>query len=271
VNGRARIWVTLGAVPGLLLTPPSSFPVVGSPAALPGCLQVPAAAGQVVQVQDRGVLLLKNGSLVKLESLLLPSALDGSPTAVGQQAKRRLAALVTSRRILLRIAAPKTDRYGRLRAQAIVPDAADPWLQREMLREGLARVAIAPDRTECARELYAAEGQARAAKRGLWSYPAYAVRAPDSLRWRELGTFQIVEGTVQTVAVRSSRGYLNFGRNWRTDFTVVIQPRDMKSFRAADIDPYSYANKTVRVHGWIDRLNGFEIEAASPAQIEVLK
>jgi hypothetical protein len=94
---------------------------------------------------------------------------------------------------------------------------------------------------------------------------------PESLRWHDLGTFQIVEGTVQNVTVRSSRGYLNFGHNWRTDFTIVIQPRDMKAFRAADVDPYSYANRTVRVHGWIDRLNGFEIEAASPAQIEVVK
>ena len=164
----------------------------------------------------------------------------------------------------------KTDRYRRLRPQVLVSGAGDPWLQREIVQEGLARVAIAPDRLECAAELYAAEAEARAAHRGLWAYPAYAVRMPESLHWRDLGTFQIVEGIVQNVAVRSSRGYLNFGRNWRIDFTIVIQPRDMKTFRAAGVDPYNYANKTVRVHGWIDRLNGFEIEAASPAQIETL-
>jgi micrococcal nuclease len=224
----------------------------------------------VLRAEDRGVLLLKGGGTVKLESLLWPSDSDGAPAALRELARTRLAAVVRNRTIVLRVAPPKTDRYDRLRAQVIIAGASDPWLQREVVHEGLARVAVAPDRTECAAELYAAEAEARAALRGLWADPAYAVRAPEALRWGDLGTFQVVEGAVKNVAVRSSRGYLNFGRNWRRDFTVVIQPRDMKTFRAAGVDPYGYANKAVRVHGWIDRLNGFEIEAASPAQIEVL-
>jgi micrococcal nuclease len=225
----------------------------------------------VNRIEDRGVLVLKDGRTVKLESLLWPSDADGAPSELRQLARTRLAALIANRRLSLRIAVPKTDRYGRVRVQVLLSGADDPWLQREILHEGLARVAIAPDRSECAAELYAAEAEARAARRGLWAYRSYGLRTPERLRWRDLGTFQIVEGTVQNVAVRGSRGYLNFGRNWRTDFTVVIQPRDMKAFRAVAVDPYSYANKTVRVHGWIDRLNGFEIEAASPAQIEVLQ
>src|SRR5206468_12735140 len=137
-----------------------------------------------------------------------PSPADGGPSSLHQQARNRLVALIANHRIALHIAAPKTDRYGRLRAQMLVGGTGDPWLQREVLREGLARVATAPDRAECASELYAAEAEARAAHRGLWAYPAYAIRVPDSLRWHDLGTFQIVEGTVQNVAVRSSRGYL---------------------------------------------------------------
>ncbi|HEY1960909.1 MAG TPA: thermonuclease family protein [Rhizomicrobium sp.] len=268
VIGGAVSWVSVGLALVATLRSGSAW---AATAALPACLPPPAGDVQVTQVQDRGVLLLKDRRTVKLESLLWPSDSDGAAASLAQQARNRLAALVANRSVELRIAAPKTDRYGRLRAQVVFGGTADPWLQREILREGLARVAIAPDRTECATALYAAEAEARAAQRGLWAYPAYAIRTPESLRWRDLGTFQIVEGTVQNVAVRSSRGYLNFGRNWRTDFTIVIQPHDMKAFRAANVDPYSYANKTVRVHGWVDRLNGFEIEASSPAQIEFLK
>ena len=71
-------------------------------------------------------------------------------------------------------------------------------------------------------------------------------------------------------SVRAGRAYLNFGRDWRTDFTVTIAPEDLKAFRAANIDPASYAGKRVRVRGWIERMNGFEIEAAVPEAIEIL-
>ena len=71
-------------------------------------------------------------------------------------------------------------------------------------------------------------------------------------------------------AVSGGRAYLNFGRNWRTDFTVTISPQDMKSFKADGIDPRKYAGKVIRVRGWIERLNGPEIEVAVPEAIQVL-
>jgi micrococcal nuclease len=238
---------------------------------LPSCLPpVEIAKAQVARVQDHGVLVLRDGRSIKLEGLLWPAGeRDGAPAAIRGQATAALRQFVVGRDLAVRTRAPKRDRYDRLRAQVVLADGT--WVQRAILREGLARVSPAPDRSECTAELYAAESEARAAQRGLWAYPTYAVRTPGSLHWRELGTFQIVEGTVQNATVRGSRAYLNFGRNWRTDFTVTISPDDMKAFRGSGIDPYSYAGKRVRVRGWVDRLNGYEIEAASPAQIEVLK
>ena len=52
-------------------------------------------------------------------------------------------------------------------------------MQAELLSRGLARVMIAPDRTECASELFANEAKARAAKAGIWSSAAYRLRTPD--------------------------------------------------------------------------------------------
>ena len=71
----------------------------------------------------------------------------------------------------------------------------DVWLQLELLRRGLARVQIAPDRDECAPDFYEAEQSARAAKLGLWASAAYAIRKPDNLA-NDIGSFQIVEGRV---------------------------------------------------------------------------
>jgi len=121
------------------------------------------------------------------------------------------------------------------------------------------------------RERGVAERQeARAARRGLWVASPYVIRSPRSLAHPDLGTFQIIEGKVLNAAVSGGRAYLNFGRNWRTDFTVTISPQDMKSFKADGIDPRKYAGKVIRVRGWIERLNGPEIEVAVPEAIEVL-
>jgi hypothetical protein len=71
-------------------------------------------------------------------------------------------------------------------------------------------------------------------------------------------------------AAVKTRGYLNFGADWKYDFTATIAPEDMKTFRAAGIDPESYAGKTVRVRGIIEWHNGPEIEIASPDDIEIV-
>jgi hypothetical protein len=64
---------------------------------------------------------------------------------------------------------------------------------------------------------------------------------------------------------------LNFGTDWRRDFTVTIDPIDMRNFRATGVDPKSYAGQTIRVRGWVQLHNGPEIEVANPQGIEVLK
>lgn len=238
--------------------------------ALPVCLPpVEVAAAKIISARANGVLMLERHRTVKLESLLWPAGdPDRAAAAISRAAVAALRNLVSGQRLTLRAVAPKLDRYGRLRAQALLPDGR--WLQRELLRRGLARVSIAPDRRECARELYAAEAEARGSGMGLWAFPRYATRTPDSLGWRDLGTFQIVEGRVLSVKLSSGRAYLDFGRNWRTDFTVTIAPDDMKTFRREAVDLYAYSGKTIRVRGYVDRLHGFEIEATSPAAIEIL-
>ena len=88
---------------------------------------------------------------------------------------------------------------------------------------------------------------------------------------RELDTFQIVEGRVVAAAVVNGRGYLNFGPNYRTDFTLTIAPRDMRTFRRAGIDITTYESRILRSRGWLQSLNGPMIEITHPEQIEVLE
>ena len=138
-----------------------------------------------------------------------------------------------------------------------------------MISLGMARVYTWSDNRSCAAELLARESQARAAQRGIWALPFYRIRKPAELD-NEIDTFQLVEGRVVSAAVVRGRIFLNFGPDYRTDFTVTIAPQDMKFFRSAGLDPRTLQGKTIRVRGWISLQNGPEIEATHPEQIEIL-
>ena len=105
-------------------------------------------------------------------------------------------------------------------------------------------------------------------RRGIWADPFYHVLEPEEAA-DHLDTFQLVEGEVRNVAVVRGRAYLNFGSDWRTDFTVAIEPADLRRFRDAGVDPRGMEGRRVRVRGWIKSMNGPMIQATHPEQIEI--
>ncbi|HEY6578787.1 MAG TPA: thermonuclease family protein [Rhizomicrobium sp.] len=239
----------------------------------PSCFPpVEISRAKIVRVERNGVLVLEDGRAARLEGIMLPAgAADRAPEFYADQAIAELRALVMGRTIALAAQSPKEDRYGRLRAQVLSSDDTERrWLQIALLRRGLARVAIAPDRGECARELYGAEIRARAERAGIWSSVAYAPVAPEHAG-EDAGTFQIVEGTVASVWRGGGRVFLEFGSDRHADFAVAISPDDLKNFRQIGVDPFSYAGEIVRVRGWIERVRRAEMEIATPESIEVVE
>ena len=65
--------------------------------------------------------------------------------------------------------------------------------------------------------------------------------------------------------------FLNFGDNWRTDFTIRLDRRIARQFRRAGLTADSYDGRRVRVRGWLKNWNGPMIEASHPEQIEILE
>lgn len=246
-------------------------PAVAQP--LPSCAgPIEARDVKVIRVEKNGDLVLADGRAVRLEGLVLPAgAKDHAPSFLAEQAIATLDDLARDRTATLSVFVPKEDRYGRLRAQVFLTGGdGESWLQVALLRRGFARVSIAPERRECAAELFAAEAEARSKGRGIWGSGFYAVRTPDALD-DAVGTFQIVEGMVVSADIKDGRGYLDFGRDRRHDFKVTIAPDDIKRFRDIGVDPRSYQGLTLRVRGFVEELGGPEIEVASPADIEVVR
>lgn len=208
--------------------------------------------------------------LVGIQSPKLPLGRKGfAKWPLADQAKAELEELVMGKRVTLRLGANPKDRNGRTLAHVVRADGV--WIQDEMLRRGFARVYTFPDNRQLADELFAAERMARAGQRGIWSQTYYAVRASEPAALApDKGTFQLIEGRIADAATVRGRVFLNFGADFRTDFTAVIAPEAAKMFSESGIVPSMLEGKTVRVRGYVRTYNGPTVDITHPEQIEVL-
>lgn len=160
----------------------------------------------------------------------------------------------------------RTNQMGHALAH-LVRKSDGAWVQGALVRLGLALAQTSQRNPEMAAQLYALEGQAREEKIGLWEEERIwpAEKAGD-----HLNSFAIIEGTIESAAMKKNRVYLNFGGNWRDDFTVSIAPEDRRAFAKAQINPLDWNGAHVRVRGWVQKYNGPLIEIDHPQALEVL-
>lgn len=229
-------------------------------------------SGVVREVVDGDTLVLEDGTTVRLVGIMtpkLPLGRRGFPTEpLAHDAKAALEALTLGRRVTLSYGGRRIDRYGR--ALAHLQDEDGLWIQGELLRRGLARVYTFSDNTARSARMLTLEDETRRAEQGVWTLDYYHVLAPEETG-AAIGSFQLVEGRVVATAKVRGRAYLNFGPDYRSDFTITISPKDMRAFRRAGVDPTSFDGRRVRVRGWLKSLNGPMIEVTHPEQIEVLE
>ena len=256
------------AVAVFALSPALAFGEIPSPLAL---LEAGEQA-RVVEVVDGDTVLLDDGWQVRLVGIQAPKLPLGRKNftkwPLADESKAQLEELVLDRQVLLAYGGARIDRHGRRLAHLFRPDGL--WVQGELLSRGMARVYSFPDNRAIVAEMLAAEMLARHDGAGIWGNRWYAVRAPADTG-RDIGSFQLVEGRVLDAADVRGTIYLNFGADWRSDFTVKITSRSRKLFEAEGFDFPAMENRTIRVRGWLDEMNGPMIEATHPEQIELLE
>ncbi len=143
------------------------------------------------------------------------------------------------------------------------------WVQGLLLQQGLARVRTTRRNPEMAEQMYALEEKARSEEKGIWGLTGFPVLNLDTAE-QGVGTFQIVEGKVHAIATVKNTIYLNFGPDWRTDFTVSIKSGDLRQFSAIGLDRMSWRGKTIRSRGWLRSWNGPYMEIDHPQAIQIL-
>jgi endonuclease YncB( thermonuclease family) len=225
----------------------------------------------VTQVIDGDTVLLADGRevrLVGIQAPKLPLGRAGFETwPLADAAQDALDTLCRGATVTLGFGGRRMDRHGRVLAH--LTDEQGRWLQGEMLAKGLARVYSFADNRVLAAEMLALEREARAARRGIWADSFYRIRDAADVG-DVVDSFQLVEGRVVEVAIVRGRGYLNFGADWRTDFTLSLDPASLRLVTQSGLDIASLEGRRLRARGWIKSFNGPMIEITHPEQIEVL-
>ncbi len=226
----------------------------------------------VAQVIDPQTLSLSDGRVLRLSGLDLS---DYNPSEPGNFS---LAALVILRDMLegknITIYQTPDNDKGRINRMghmlAHVERSSDrAWVQGSLLALGLARVRSTSSNHEMTAQMYALETVARAEKIGLWGNPRFTVLTPETAQ-NGIGGFGIVEGTVYSAALKNNRIYINFGPDWREDFTLSLTSEAKRELSKQNLDPLNWAGKRVRGRGWLEEYNGPSIEIDHASAIELL-
>lgn len=229
--------------------------------------------GAVATAGDR--LTLSDGRDARLAGVEAasppPGAEPGRRWPLAEAAKAALAQATIQGPFELRAESAEPDRYGRLTVHVRrVGDGA--WLQELMLLQGHARVRPVPGDAARARAMLAVEDAARRAGRGIWATRVYAVRpaADAGALARDIGALTVAEGRPLRAETRGGKTYLDFGEDWRRDFTAVFSGPVTRALKKEGIDPAALAGRLVRLRGWPEWRFGPQIDIAVPAQLEVI-
>ena len=224
-------------------------------------------AGIVARIFNAQQFRLQDGRVVRLAGISTVTPRSTLPQNWAEQAQSRLAKLLKAG-VRLKAGPHAQDRYQRWLAHAYSADTG-LWVQGDLVSRGLAWVNSYPGQRQRIAELLKLETDARIAHRGIWAEPEHLmIRA--GAGWAALDSFRIVEGVVVSVAEIRNRIYMNFGADWREDFTIRIDRRYWRLFRAQGLDPRKLAGHKVRVRGWVHLENGPMIRLTHPEPLEVL-
>jgi endonuclease YncB( thermonuclease family) len=261
------------AVALALVLAPCGPPAAGEPGAAGQCRLAAARTTQVAAVLDGDTVRLEDGRIVRLAGIEAPKRPLGGSTAdrwpLAEAAREGLAGLIAGKTVAVATIGPEPDRYGRLVGHLSLSDGT--WIEAALVRRGLARARPQPDDMACFSVLVSEEAVARAGHRGLWRDQDYAIRAADdpSLADRK-GLYELVEGRVVSVGHGRRMIFLDFGSDYRRDFTIMVNSDLAERLAETGVAVDALEGRRVRVRGVIEESGGPAVRISDPAEIELL-
>lgn len=228
---------------------------------------------EVIEVVDARTILLHDGRIARLSGVDIPANEDFSVSEWQIAARNILRDMLLAERVEIYQTQKKdwgrTNRMGH-HLMHIVRFDDKAWVQGTLVKLGLARVNTTQRTPEMGTQMLALENTARGEKIGLWAQERFAVLTPETAE-RAIGRFAIVEGDVQSVTLNKNRLFINFGANWRDDFTVTLDSAARRAFNKAGLDPMQWGNKRIRARGYLKEINGASMSIDHVEAIEIIE
>ena len=177
--------------------------------------------------------------------------------------------LVADKEVALELDAQERDKYGRLLAYVYLKNGE--MVNEILAKEGYAYLLTYPPNVKYADKFRKAQIYARENEKGLWSKNIIKRISADDIETlnENIGDFVIVSGKVVNTFKSKSATYLNFGKDYKTDFTIVIFKNNYESFDF-DLEKH-YLFKEIEISGKLKKYNGPEIILNDSASIKIIK
>lgn len=227
---------------------------------------------RVTEVIDGDTVRLADGRLLRYIGVDTPemrvkkqNRFIYSPQPYALEAKKLNSKLVEGQYIKIEFDVEKTDVYGRLLGYCFV---GNTFVNAKLAEEGFAVLCTIPPNVKYADIFVRSQKDARENKRGLWG-------AYETIAHTEAGSYinqiRTVRGKIIGIRMAKRCIFLNFGKRYKDDFTVVIFNNSLPYFHKKGIDPLTYyKSKTVEVSGRIKEYNGPQIIVNDPADIRII-
>ena len=227
---------------------------------------------KVLEVIDGDTVRLSNGKLLRYIGLDTPEVrtkrngkFEYNPQPFSLEATEYNRKLVEDKIIRVEFDLEKKDKYGRLLGYCFVDNI---FVNAKLIEQGYAVLYTRVPNVKYSKEFVASQKQARLNRKGLW-FNFKTVSASKAHMY--VNQIKAVKGKVLNAHKSDKCVYLNFGQDWRNDFTGVIFNDTLAAFAKEGIDPVVfYKNKEIEIIGRIKEYNGPEIIINSPSQIRVL-
>lgn len=232
------------------------------------------SSARIDKVIDGQTILMKDGKIVRLSGLFYPFATGKDQSRSMVNAKEKLERVLPENTEVMLYQTRYEDkgrvnRMGHHLAHLVIKKTGE-WVNGAMVAYGYGYALTDLDNPQMVHQLYILEDLSRMAQKGLWKTGSgFDLLTPETAIQGD-GTFRVVEGVVAKAATSSNNLYLNFGDDWRKDFTVKVSSAQRKVLSRKGIDPMALNGHTVRVRGWLREWNGPYMELDSIDQLEIV-
>lgn len=228
---------------------------------------------KVVEVIDGDTVRLSNGKLLRYIGIDTPEIrikrgdkFIYTPQPFSLQAKEFNQRLVEGKYVRIEFDVDKLDAYGRILGYCFV---GNTFVNAELIKAGWAVLYTRPPNVKYTDLFVRLQQQARNNRRGIWQ-DEKIISADEA--YEHINEIGVVRGKVYDTYRSQKVVYLNFDRDYKKDFTVVIFKDCWGLFEKENIDPVQfYKRKNVEVYGRIREYNGPEIIICSPSQITIVE